>query len=289
MSATAEPGERTHYHMPTEAHLANLTLRVRDLDRLKRFYGDTLGFQIQARSNDRIELGPEGKAVAIELVHDPHAPVRPRPSIGLYHFALLLPDRPALAAIVRRLVEAQWPFEGASDHGVSEAFYLRDPEGNGIELYWDRPKDTWYYRDGEVEMGTQALDVSALLEEARTSAPIHPAARLGHIHLHVDDLQAGERFYSGILGLNVTQRTYPRALFLAAGNYHHHVGLNTWAHGRRSPHNATGLIRYSWVVPGGTVDALSEQLRVEGVSYEHVDSAITLTDPVGVHVEVRDA
>jgi len=275
--------------MPAEAHLASLTLRVRDLDRLKRFYGETLAFQIQSADTDRIELGPDGKAVSIELVHDRQAPVRPRPSIGLYHFALLLPDRPALAAIVRRLVEAQWPFEGASDHGVSEAFYLRDPEGNGIELYWDRPVRTWHYRDGEVEMGTQALDVPALLEETQTSAPIHPATRLGHIHLHVDDLQAGERFYSGILGLNVTQRTYPGALFLAAGNYHHHVGLNIWAHGRRSPHTATGLIRYSWVVPGGTVHALAEHVRVEGVACEHVDSAIAVMDPIGVRIEVRDA
>ncbi len=289
MSATVEPGERTEYHMPAEASLAGLTLRVRDLDRLRLFYADRLGFQVQSRGTDRIELGLDGKAFAFELVQDPQAPVRHRPSVGLYHFALLLPDRPALAAIVRRLVEAQWPFEGASDHGVSEAFYLRDPEGNGIELYRDRPRDTWHYRDGEVAMVTESLDVSALLEETQTSAPIHPATRLGHIHLHVDDLQVGERFYSSILGLNVTQRSYHGALFLAAGNYHHHVGLNIWAHGQRSPQNATGLIRYSWVVPGGTVRALTEQLRINSVSYEHGNSGITLTDPIGVHVEVRDA
>jgi catechol 2,3-dioxygenase len=170
--------------MPAEARLGGLTLRVRDLDRLKLFYADTLGLQIRSQGTDRTELGLEGKAFALELVGDPQAPVRHRPSVGLYHFALLLPDRLALGAVVRRLLEAQWPFEGASDHGVSEAFYLRDPEENGIELYRDRPRDTWRYRDGAVEMFTQPLDVSSLLEEVPTSAPIHPATRLGHVHLH---------------------------------------------------------------------------------------------------------
>ncbi|HYM90139.1 MAG TPA: VOC family protein, partial [bacterium] len=265
MNTKAGPGRSLGYRMPAEARLTSLTLRVRDLARLQRFYADLLGLHVQPGGPDHIGVGPEGKAFALELVQDPQAPVRPHPSVGLYHFALLLPDRPQLAAVVRRLMEAEWPFEGASDHGVSEALYLRDPEGNGIELYRDRPDGEWPHRNGELAMVSQALDVSAQLAEAPTSAPIHPATRLGHIHLSVDDLHAGEQFYSTILGLNVTQRSYPGALFLAAGTYHHHVGLNTWAHGRRAPGNATGLTGYAWAVPRGTVDALSGHLGTAGV------------------------
>jgi catechol 2,3-dioxygenase len=287
--ASAESGERTRYHMPAEARLGDLTLRVRDLEGLQRFYTDDLGFQILSRGSGRVELGLEKRDLGLELIHDPQAPVRHGPSIGLYHFALLVPDRSALGAVVKRLMEKQWPFEGASDHGVSEAFYLRDPEGNGIELYRDRPPDTWHYRDGYVDMFTQPLDVPALLEETPASAPLHPATRLGHVHLHVDDLQAGERFYATVLGLNVTQRSYPGALFLAAGRYHHHVGLNTWARGGRSPQSATGLVRYSWTVPRGTVQAFREHLDAEGIPYERVDSEIALVDPIGIRVEVQDA
>lgn len=289
VNTTAGPGRSLGYHMPAEARLTSLTLRVRDLARLQRFYVDLLGLHVQPGGPDRIGVGPEGKAFALQLVQDPQAPARPHPSVGLYHFALLLPDRPALAAVVRRLTEARWPFEGASDHGVSEALYLRDPEGNGIELYRDRPRDAWQYRNGELAMGSQALDVSALLAETQTSTPIHPATRLGHIHLHVDDLDPGEHFYSTILGLNVTQRSYPGALFLAAGTYHHHVGLNTWAHGRRAPGNATGLTGYAWAVPGGTVDGLTGHLGTAGVQHEHENSALVLTDPIGIRVEVRGA
>ncbi len=289
MNTTAGPGRSITYRLPVEARLTSLTLRVRDLARLQSFYADLLGLRVQPGGPDRVEVGPEGKAFALQLVRDPQAPVRPHPSVGLYHFALLLPDRPALAAVVRRLMEARWPFEGASDHGVSEALYLRDPEGNGIELYRDRPRDAWQYRNGDLAMGSQPLDVPALLAETPASTPIHPATRLGHIHLHVDDLDPGEYFYATILGLNVTQRSYPGALFLAAGTYHHHVGLNTWAHGRRAPANATGLTGYAWAVPGGTVDALTGHLGGAGVQYEHDDSALVLTDPIGIRVEVRGA
>src|SRR5207302_1126215 len=127
-------------------------------------------------------------AFALDLVHAPLAPVRPHPSIGLYHFALLLPARASLAAVIRRLLEARWRADGASDHGVSEAFYLRDPEGNGIELYRDRPRETWSTGSAGIEMMTAPLDVAGLLAEAKESGPLSAEARFGHIHLHVGDL-----------------------------------------------------------------------------------------------------
>jgi catechol 2,3-dioxygenase len=214
--------------------------------------------------------------------------VRPRPSLGLYHFALLLPDRASLAAVLRRLLERRYGFDGASDHGVSEALYLHDPEGNGIELYRDRPRETWPLAQGQVAMTTAPLDIDRLLEVAPAASPLHPETRLGHIHLHIGDLRDGERFYARTLGLAVTQRTYPGALFLAAGGYHHHVGLNTWAQGRKAPDEATGLLRYAWELPAGSMGLLEAHLRAENASYVVTDGRLVLTDPVGIQVDIGE-
>lgn len=143
--------------------------------------------------------------------------------------------------------------------------------------------------DQGVEMVTAPLDVGALLAEAEGSGPLSPAARFGHIHLHVGDLAEGERFYADGLGLDVTQRSYPGALFLSTGGYHHHVGLNTWARGRRSPEGATGLVRYAWAIPAGTLESLMAHLRNRGVPFEDASGGIAATDPAGVRVEVLEA
>lgn len=276
------------FHMPAVAGLRRLALRVRDLDAVAGFYTDALGLPARVRGAGRVELAPEGGAFTLELLHAPDAPARPHPSIGLYHFALLLPDRAALAAVIRRLAAAGRPADGASDHRVSEAFYLRDPEGNGIELYRDRPRAEWPRRDGGVDMSTEPLDVAALLAEARDPAPLHPATAFGHIHLHVGDLADGERFYAGALGLDVTQRSYAGALFLSAGGYHHHVGVNLWARGRRAPDGAAGLVSYAWSVPAGTLGSLRAHLDRVGVPHREVGPGVEIRDPAGVAVEVAE-
>jgi catechol 2,3-dioxygenase len=280
---------RTAFRMPAASSLHGLALRVRDLEAAVSFYADRLGLATVGREGNRVECAPDGRAFTLELVHDPQALARPHPSIGLYHFALLLPDRPALAGVIRRLLDAQWLVDGASDHGVSEAFYLQDPEGNGIELYRDRPRETWPMRSGAIEMMTAPLDVAGLLEEAEAAGPLSPATRFGHIHLHVGDLNQGERFYADGLSLDVTQRSYPGALFLSAGGYHHHVGLNTWARGRRSPDGATGLIRYAWAVPAGTLAHLRAHLRERGIAFDDAPTGIAATDPAGVRAEIHEA
>jgi len=132
------------------------------------------------------------------------------------------------------------------------------------------------------------LDIGGLLAEASVSSSLSPATRFGHIHLHVLDLAEGERFYADGLGLEVTQRSYPGALFLSTGGYHHHVGLNTWARGRRSPEGATGLIRYAWAIPAGALESLRAHLRDRGVPFEEAVSGITATDPAGVRVDVLE-
>lgn len=274
--------------MPEDARLVELRLRVRDRARALAFYSDLLGLRVAEEDGGTIRLAPPGRGFVLELEHAPQAAPRPVGSVGLYHFALLLPDRVALAQVVRRLMDAEWPLEGASDHGVSEAFYLSDPEGNGLELYRDRPRELWPWRSGELRMVTKALDVASVLREAQRAAPLHPDTRFGHVHLYVAELAAAEAFYAGQLGLEVTQRSYPGALFFAAGGYHHHVGANVWGTRRRAPEDSTGLVRYVWSVPTGTAQALARHLAERGLESRTENGEVRLTDPAGVQVVVRD-
>jgi len=225
--------------------LTGLTLRVKDLQAQLAFYRDLMGLEIIKTENNRTKLSTAGRKFTLTLIHEPSAPLRPQPTLGLYHFALLLPDRKSLAALFRRLVEARYQgFHGASDHGVSEALYLADPEGNGIELYRDRPREQWPYANGALKMVSIQLDLEQLFNEASQSASIDPATTFGHLHLHVADLGEGEQFFTK-LGMEVTQGDYPGARFLAADGYHHHIGTNLWAKGRTAPAESTGLIEYS--------------------------------------------
>ncbi|MBI4277093.1 MAG: VOC family protein [Armatimonadetes bacterium] len=275
------------FQLPDTSILAGLTLRVRDLDAALAFYRDLLGLEVVVREDGRTLLAPGGRAFTLELLHDPGAAVRPARSLGLYHFALLLPDRAALAATVRRLVEIRWSL-GGSDHGVSEALYLSDPEGNGIELYRDRPREQWPLEpDGDLAMVTARLDMVGLERENPRAGPLHPQTRFGHIHLHVDSLERGEALYAGGLGLRVMQRSYPGALFLSVGGYHHHLGLNLWGRGAAPP-GATGLVRYTWQVPEGTVTHLRAHLSTAGTPVCQVPAGVSLTDPAGVEVIITE-
>lgn len=272
------------FQFPETARLAGLVLRARDLEAMLAFYRDLLGLSVTGRDGEHFYLALPGAEFELVLQHRPSAPLRPHPSVGLYHFALLSPDRPSLAAVLRRILDKRWDLEGASDHGVSEALYLRDPEGNGLELYRDRPHGVWPYQNDELTMVTAPLDIEKLLRETPATAPLHPGTRLGHIHLHVSDLRQGETFYADGFGLRVTQRSYPGALFLAAGNYHHHLGLNTWARGRRAPAESTGLLSYTWALPEGTLEAFKRQVTSRGVAFQTVSDALSVIDPFGITV-----
>lgn len=236
---------------PASSTLVRLALRVRDLDSCLAYYRDALGLEVIEVDGERTTLGPSGRLFALDLLHAPDAPLRPYPCVGLYHFALVVPDRAALGAIFRHLLDRGDAFDGMADHAVSEALYLRDPELNGIELYRDRPQADWT-RDanGTIAMVSDPLDVDGVIAAAERPAALDPATRFGHIHLHVADLRAAEHFYADELGLSVTQRTLPNALFFAAGDYHHHIGANTWAPDRPVPDGATGLVSYTWRMPG---------------------------------------
>lgn len=246
-----------------------LVLRVRDLDALVGYYTDVLGLEVEGRDADGARLVVGGGGAVLELRSAPDAPLRPYPCRGLYHFALLLPGRPALGSALRRVRDAGAVLEGMADHGVSEALYLRDPEGNGIELYRDRPREDWPFRDGELAMGADPLEVSGLLEAGPRPAPLHPGTVVGHVHMHVDDLAEAERFYAETLGMAVTQRSYRGARFFAWGDYHHHVGTNVWAPSGDVHPAATGLVSYTLRPPEA---ALTDRVP---------------TDPAGVEVRLE--
>lgn len=244
----------TDYRLPDATHLGNAHLRVSDLSRALTFYRDALGFRETVRQGATVFLSPgEDHPAVIALTEARGARPKPARTTGLYHIAIRLPDRPSLARLLQRLAEQRWPLHGVADHRVSEAIYLPDPDGNGLELYIDRPRATWQWDGDQVAMSTDPLDVDDLLAQAGGGvwAGIAPATDLGHVHLHVADLAQAEAFYCGLLGFSVTQRGYPGALFVSAGGYHHHIGLNIWA-GRGAPPpppDAVGLIAFSVRLP----------------------------------------
>ncbi|WP_336741997.1 VOC family protein [Aureimonas altamirensis] len=226
--------------------IGRVALAVRDPEAVGAFYRDVVGLVPLGRGAEGALYGTEETAL-LELVHRPDAqPDDPREA-GLFHTAFLLPDRESLAEWAAEMgVRRQVPLEGASDHIVSEAFYLSDPEGNGVEVYADKPSSAWTWRDGAVEMATKPLDTNSLFDEIDLSEPGWDGApegtTVGHIHLRVGDLKESDGFYLGDAGFELAT-TYPGAHFLSTGHYHHHVGTNVWrsaGSGKRG--NRTGLL-----------------------------------------------
>jgi catechol 2,3-dioxygenase len=266
-------------------------LTVRDLDRSIDFYERTIGFEPLARDGAEATLGAGGKAL-VALHGAPRAPVRPRRTTGLFHFAILVPSRPELARSLIRLAERRWPLSGAADHLVSEALYLSDPDGIGIEIYRDRSREEWPRDDGTIRIRNHPLDFDSLLAEPRDGyAPIAAATRIGHVHLNVADLDASERFWCDLVGFEVTVRAYPGALFVAAGGYHHHLGLNTWNGPGvpAPPEGAIGLRRFALEVPDGAAGEARGRLVAAGAEVDGGDEGWVARDPAGIAVEVAEA
>jgi catechol 2,3-dioxygenase len=267
-------------------------LTVADLAGARGFYRDAIGLSELGPEDGVARLGTAGDSAqpVVELVGDPDAPPRPRGTSGLFHLAILVPTRADLARALQRVAEAGWRLSGASDHLVSEALYLSDPEGNGIEIYRDRPREEWPVRDGVLQMDTLPLDLDGVLGELRredAEAAMPAGTRIGHVHLNVGDLTAAEAFYSGALGFDVTVRGYPGALFVSAGGYHHHLGLNTWAGEGAPPPPAgsLGLNRFEVVLPGAAQLAAEEdRLREAGFEPVHEDDRVRVADPSGNEV-----
>jgi catechol 2,3-dioxygenase len=274
----------------TPLHIGAMALNVSDLDRVAGYYRDLLGLSELARSAGAVQLGV-GDAMLIQLDHRPDAkPDDPREA-GLYHTAFLMPTRADLGRWVKHIAGAHVPVTGASDHGVSEAIYLDDPEGNGVEVYADRPPESWNWRDELVDMPTERLDVQDLVRAAhgRPDYSEAPAGlRVGHVHLRVGDLAAAERFYLSGIGLELTRRR-GGAMFMSSARYHHHVAANVWhsqGAGRRDDSRA-GLAWFSIEAnEDATLDMVAARLRAAGAPLTAAQTGFATTDPWGTRIRL---
>jgi catechol 2,3-dioxygenase len=283
------------YRLPEGTRLGPVRLQVADLARSVAYYEQVLGFRALQRDAAHATLAAQGSDQPLVLLDGRHGarPMRARGRLGLFHFAILLPDRPSLGRFVRHLgeigVEA-----GAGDHLVSEAFYLHDPDGLGIEVYADRPRDTWRRLGRELMMATDPVDVAGLLEAAGDApwAGMPTGTTIGHVHLHVGDLAAASAFFSEALGFDRTVWEYPGALFFGADGYHHHLGTNIWAGTRADPPGAEDARLLEWVIElpdAADVVAVGKSIAGAGFPVERDGGDVRTQDPWGTAIRIRSA
>lgn len=273
--------------LPQGTRIGRTALRVNDLDELTEFYRSVVGLSVLEASDTRSVLGVADTPLLV-LEGDADAPTRHRSSAGLYHTAFRAPSRAALGDALARIRD-HWQLGGASDHWVSEALYLTDPEGNGIEIYRDFPREEWPRSDnGTVRISTEPLDLASI-ESAATGGTQAPSGTdIGHIHLEVSSLDAFRDFYLDTFGFEV-QTTVPAASFVSAGGYHHHIGANTWHH-RTSPVSGRGLSWFEVIVPErDSLDAIRERLVTREIPLTETDGGFTVHDPDEIEVRLRVA
>lgn len=267
-------------------------LRVRNLETSIAFYRDVVGFKVLRQEGREAELTADGRTVLVILREIEDAKVLRRSSAaGLYHFAILLPDRPSLGLVVRNLIDSGIHI-GQGDHLVSEALYIQDPDNNGIELYRDRPRDTWE-RDaqGHYVMTTEAVDVEGLLadSEGLTWNGLPAGTVIGHVHFHVGNLNEAWKFYGEVLGFDLVSRYGNAALFISAGGYHHHIGLNIWA-GEGVPAAPADVpnIDYFTLVLSGEAEraAVVNRVRAAGYAVEEAVGAVAFKDPWNIGIRL---
>ncbi|MBV8915085.1 MAG: VOC family protein [Acetobacteraceae bacterium] len=265
--------------------VGSVSLAVRHLEEVSRFYRDVVGLKLIDREIGRVRLGV-GNTALLELLHRPDALPRDPAAAGLYHTAFLLPTRADLGRWLAHAATLGLRLDGAADHLVSEAVYLHDPEGNGIEIYADRARSEWHWQAGRVVMANDRLDMiglRALATSAWTGAP--PGTSVGHVHLQVGEIEAAKRFYVGVLGFEVT-REWPQAVFLSTGGYHHHLAGNTWhslGAGPRDPRRA-GLASVNLVA--------ADQAILDGIATSAGASDLTtagMRDPWGTLIQFSTA
>ncbi len=294
MSTQRETLSRTDFSIHPKTHIGHVSLTVSDLDRQVQFYEQVIGLRVRERDEHTASLGA-GSQELLRLTQVPGAG-RQRGTTGLYHFAILLPDRRELARAIGRLFALRYR-NYPTDHIMTKTTYLDDLEGNGIELYTESPEDGMWSlangeyvtrrADGSLSDGREPLDVEALLrqlkEDDRLDVPMPPETKIGHVHLHVRDIAEAVDFYHGLIGFDVmgVAKAF-RMAFVSAGGYHHHVGLNTWQ-GEGAPPpapNSLGLRYFSVVLPDqAALDQVLERVRESGVRTEQTDAGLLLRDP----------
>jgi catechol 2,3-dioxygenase len=278
------------FSLPDTTHVGGVRLQVSDLPRSVAYYEQVIGLRVIA-TGDTTTLGPQGdNRPLVTLQTSPGIRAAPRGSFGLYHFAILLPERAALGRFAAYLSE-RGERVGAADHLVSESLYLWDPDGLGIEVYTDRPRNSWRRNGRELAMTTDPLDITSVIAAgggiAWDGAPAGTA--MGHVHLSVGSLEVAENFYHRALGFDKTVWSYPGALFLAADGYHHHLGTNTWSSGPSPSPDQAQLLEWELVVPSQEdVLAAGRSLQSAGYTSEQRDAhGVTAADSWGTRVHIR--
>jgi catechol 2,3-dioxygenase len=265
--------------------VGKVALTVRDLPMLTQFYQEVIGLNVKEQTADKTILGTANEAI-LELQSNPTAHLV-EPSTGLYHLAILVPDRPSLAHWLYQFLSNGYQLPGASDHGVSEALYLSDPEGNGIEIYRDRPRAEWPRKNGDIQMFTNRLDFEGLMKEVPQSKwqKMADGTTLGHVHLKVHNIPRSIEFYANVVGFDVTSNEYPGAGFVSAGGYDHHLGMNTWHSAGASPlpEGAAGLAGYTILLPNEAArEAAIANIQAAGVEVEETADGPQIHDPAGI-------
>jgi catechol 2,3-dioxygenase len=277
--------------LPDALRLGQVRLAVSDLARSLEYYTGVLGLEARRTDGSSAALHAAGESEPlVELVEQPGvSPIAAHSRLGLYHFAILVPDRAALGRFLGHLARTGTRI-GASDHLVSEALYLRDPDGLGIEVYRDRPRSEWRRVNGELAMASDPLDTAGVLaagnDEPWTGMP--RGTVMGHVHLHVGDIPTASRFYHDALGLDRMVSSYPGALFMSAGGYHHHLGVNTWAgNAPAASERDARLLEWRIVLPtANDVRAVAERLESAGHSVSRDDGGRLASDPWGTRLRL---
>jgi catechol 2,3-dioxygenase len=278
------------FRLPDATHVGAVHLQVSDLQRSVAFYEQVIGLRTYTATTDTASLGPEGvhRPLVWLQTRSGVVPAR-RGAFGLYHFAILLPERVELGRFAAHLSALGVRF-GMADHLVSESLYLSDPDGLGIEVYADRPRNSWQRRGRELAMTTDPLNLHSLIAAGggKTWDGAPASTKMGHVHLHVGDLDAAEAFYHRGLGFDKTVWSYSGALFLAAAGYHHHLGTNTWSPGPSPGENQARLLQWELIVPDEEgASAVARSLRTVGYTAEHAAGGVIAADPWGTRVRIR--
>ena len=277
--------------LPAKSDMGAVTLWVADLDKMIRYYRDAIGLQLFSEVNGRAFLG-QGITTIVILESKPGMKYASPGEAGLFHTAILFSSQAALAKAVASVAK-QHPgtFTGSADHLVSKAFYFNDPEGNGVELYWDRDRSEWSWTHGSIEMDTIFLDPNEFLREHLTEAPVEEAKKVGHVHLSVGSVEAAEEFYVKMLGFEKTLNWGNAALFVSAGGYHHHMAMNTWrSKGAGKRQLALGLGNVEIVLPSqDQVMETQDRLNFHKIESNFDAGIAKVLDPWGNQISIKSA
>ncbi|HWO97280.1 MAG TPA: VOC family protein [Bacillus sp. (in: firmicutes)] len=280
------------FHEKPNTFVSQVHLNVQDLQRSLDFYQNIIGLKALEQTERKAVLTADGQTPLVIIEQPENVIPKQRRTTGLYHYALLLPSRADLAKFILHMIKTQYPLQGGSDHLVSEALYLADPDGNGIEIYSDRPSSTWKWNGDEVVMTTEPMDVESIVKEddGKPWTDLPAGTIMGHIHLHVAEFKKIEEFYCSGLGFEIVCRYGGQALFISTGGYHHHIGLNTW-NGAGAPapvKNSVGMSSYTVVFPHEEArkEAVA-RIGTMGAPVTEEQGGLFTQDPSGNKIELR--